>query len=146
MTENRLELTHDDNDFLLSIFEIIGQRNASELLNPIDVFAASRQSDASDRPTRKLLVLLRDYKNKLLKEKEYQDLKDKTIYNPPGQRWAAPSDQQEDMWLLRFHDRDCAEAIFAGEDAEKEAWKAWNRYSPSFNINLFRLAEIPKPE
>lgn len=145
MTENRLELTHDDSDLLLSIFEIIGQRKACELLNPLDVYTASRQTEDVGNPTRKLLVLLKDYKAKLLKEKEYQDLKDKTIYNPPDQKWAAPSDQQEDMWLLRFHDRDGGEAIFTGEDAEKEAWKAWNRYSPSFNINLFRLAEIPKP-
>lgn len=146
MTENRLELTNDDSDFLLSVFEIIGQHNAGELLNPIDVFAASRRDEDDDNPTRKLLVLLKDYKEKLLKEKEYQDLKDKTIYNPTGQKWAAPSDQQEDMWMLRFHDQDCGEAIFTGDDAEKEAWKAWNQYSPSFNINLFRLAEIPKPE
>jgi hypothetical protein len=145
MPEKTIDLTLDDSDFLRNVLDIISESNTSNILDDTEIIGALHGTDESS-PTRNLLVLLHDYKNKLFKEKEYQDLKDKTIYNPPGQKWAAPTDQQEDTWLLRFHDRDCREAIFTGEDAEKQAWSAWNRYSPSFNINLFRLAQLPKPE
>lgn len=57
-------------------------------------------------------------------------------------QWAAPGDQQEDAWLVRFCDRDCGDAIFTGPDAEAEAWAYWERYAPSFNIYVFRLAAL----
>lgn len=56
--------------------------------------------------------------------------------------WAAPGDQQEDAWLVRFCDKDCGEAIFTGPDAEREAWEYWNRYSPAYNLYVFRLARL----
>ena len=56
--------------------------------------------------------------------------------------WAAPGDQQEDAWLVRFCDKDCGEAIFTGPDAASEAWEHWNRYAPSYNIYVFRLAAL----
>lgn len=59
--------------------------------------------------------------------------------------WAAPGDQQEDAWLVRFCDRDCGDAIFTGPDAEREAWEHWNRYAPAFNIYVFRLAALTPP-
>jgi len=60
-------------------------------------------------------------------------------------QWAAPGDQQEDAWLVRFCDRDCGDAIFTGPDAEAEAWAYWERYAPSFNIYVFRLAALRQP-
>lgn len=59
--------------------------------------------------------------------------------------WAAPGDQQEDAWLIRFCDKDCGEAIFTGPDAEREAWEHWNRYAPAFNLYVFRLARLTPP-
>jgi hypothetical protein len=56
--------------------------------------------------------------------------------------WAAPGDQQEDAWLVRFCDKDCGEAIFTGLNAEAEARAYWNRYAPSYNIYVFRLARL----
>lgn len=60
--------------------------------------------------------------------------------------WAAPGDQQEDAWLVRFCDKDCGDAIFTGPEAEREAWKYWNRYAPSFNLYVFRLAALRTPD
>ena len=59
-----------------------------------------------------------------------------------GQEWAAPGDNQGDVWKLFFHDRDCGEMIFRGPDAEKEAWAAWDRFAPSYNVNLFRQVRM----
>lgn len=59
--------------------------------------------------------------------------------------WAAPGDQQEDVWLLRFCDTDMREAIFTGPDAEAEAWGAWNKYAPAWNCYVFRLAALTAP-
>lgn len=56
--------------------------------------------------------------------------------------WAAPGDQQEDAWIVRFCDKDCREAIFTGPDAEREAWQHWDRYAPAYNIYVFRLARL----
>jgi hypothetical protein len=56
--------------------------------------------------------------------------------------WAAPGDQQEDAWIVRFCDKDLREAIFTGPDAEREAWKAWNQYAPTYNVYVFRLAPL----
>jgi hypothetical protein len=63
-------------------------------------------------------------------------------YGPKWAEYAAPGDNQEDRWLLRFADPDCREAMFSGPDAEREAWDAWNRYAPGFNCWLFRLAAL----
>lgn len=59
-----------------------------------------------------------------------------------GMEWAAPGDNQEDVWKLFFHDRDCGEMIFRGPEAEKEAWAAWDRFAPSYNVNLFRQVRM----
>lgn len=59
-----------------------------------------------------------------------------------GMEWAAPGDNQEDVWKLFFHDRDCGEMLFRGPDAEKEAWAAWDRFAPSYNVNLFRQVRM----
>lgn len=59
-----------------------------------------------------------------------------------GMEWAAPGDNQEDVWKLFFHDRDCGEMIFRGPEAEKEAWEAWDRFAPSYNVNLFRQVRM----
>lgn len=56
--------------------------------------------------------------------------------------FAAPGDQQEDVWFLRFSDPDCREMMWQGADAEDQAWKAWNQYSPSYNCFVFRLARF----
>ncbi len=56
--------------------------------------------------------------------------------------WAAPGDEQEDAWLVRFCDKDCGEATFTGADAAREAWEYWNRYAPSYNLYVFRLARL----
>ena len=56
--------------------------------------------------------------------------------------WAAPGDQQEDAWLLRFCDNDVRDLIWTGEDAEQEAWAAWNLHAPGYNCYLFRLAAL----
>lgn len=60
----------------------------------------------------------------------------------PGSEFAAPGDNQQDVWRLFFHDRDCGEQIFMGPNAEKEAWEAWDRYAPSYNVNLFRQVRM----
>jgi hypothetical protein len=60
-------------------------------------------------------------------------------------QWAAPGDQQEDVWLLRFCDNDVRDAMWSGEDAEAEAWAAWNRHAPGYNCYLFRLAALTTP-
>lgn len=60
-------------------------------------------------------------------------------------QWAAPGDQQEDAWLLRFCDKERGDCIWTGEDAEAEAWAAWNQWAPSYNCYLFRLARLSPP-
>lgn len=60
-------------------------------------------------------------------------------------QWAAPGDRQEDAWLVRFCDNDIRDLIFTGPDAEKEAWAAWNRHAPGYNIYVFRLAALSAP-
>lgn len=60
-------------------------------------------------------------------------------------KWAAPGDRQEDVWLIRFDDNDIRDLVFMGDDAEKEAWKAWNRHSPGYNCRVFRLAQLSDP-
>lgn len=59
-----------------------------------------------------------------------------------GQEWAAPGDNQDDVWKLFFHDRDCGEMLFRGPEAEAEAWAAWDRYAPHYNVNLFRQVKM----
>jgi hypothetical protein len=56
--------------------------------------------------------------------------------------FAAPGDQQEDAWLVRFCDKDVREQIWTGPDAEAEAWRSWERFAPSYNIYVFRLARL----
>lgn len=56
--------------------------------------------------------------------------------------WAAPGDRQEDAWIVRFCDNDIGDMIFTGEDAEKQAWKAWEMHAPGYNMYLFRLAKL----
>lgn len=56
--------------------------------------------------------------------------------------WAAPGDQQEDVWLLRFCDDDVRDMMWTGPEAEAEAWAAWNRHAPGYNCYLFRLARL----
>ena len=60
--------------------------------------------------------------------------------------WAAPGDQQKDVWLLRFCDNDVRDAMWTGPDAEAEAWAAWNRHAPGYNCYLFRLAALRTPQ
>lgn len=59
--------------------------------------------------------------------------------------YAAPGDQQEDAWIVRFCDRDCGDQIWTGPDAEAQAWASWERYAPAFNIYVFRLARLKTP-
>ena len=59
-------------------------------------------------------------------------------------QWAAPGDQQEDAWLVRFCDKDCGEAVFTGPDAERQAWDYWNRYAPSYTRPLRPALSSPK--
>jgi hypothetical protein len=60
---------------------------------------------------------------------------------------ACPGDEQNSPpWILRFADKDCREQVFIGEDAEQQAWEAWNRYAPSYNCWLFQCAPICAPE
>jgi hypothetical protein len=56
--------------------------------------------------------------------------------------WAAPADQQEDAWIVRFCDKDCGDQIWTGPDAAAEAWASWERYAPSYNIYVFQLARL----
>lgn len=56
--------------------------------------------------------------------------------------WAAPGDNQEDAWIVRFLDKDCREAVFTGSDAETEAWEHYERYAPAYNLYVFRLARL----
>ena len=56
-----------------------------------------------------------------------------------------PLSTQEDAWIIRFNDPDCREAVFTGPDAEEQARQHWNRYSPAFNMYVFRLARLPAP-
>ena len=58
--------------------------------------------------------------------------------------FAAPGDHQEDAWLLRFCDADQRDCIWTGEDAEREAWAAWDKWAPAWNIYLFRLARLTR--
>ena len=57
-------------------------------------------------------------------------------------QWAAPGDQQEDAWIVRFCDNDVRDMIFTGPEAEQEAWAAWERHAPGYNIYVFRLATL----
>lgn len=59
--------------------------------------------------------------------------------------WAAPGDQQEDAWLVRFCDNDIRDALYTGPDAEREARAAWERHAPGYNMYLFRLARLATP-
>lgn len=59
--------------------------------------------------------------------------------------WCAPGDRQEDVWIIRFEDRDRAEMIFTGPDAEAEATKAWDELcgpSGTWNGYLFALVRL----
>jgi hypothetical protein len=56
--------------------------------------------------------------------------------------WAAPGDQQEDAWIVRFCDNDVRDMLFTGPDAEREAWEAWNKHAPGYNIYVFQLAHL----
>ncbi|WP_447724665.1 hypothetical protein [Sphingomonas koreensis] len=64
------------------------------------------------------------------------------VYLADRFQWAAPGDQQEDAWLVRFCDNDIRDAIYTGPDAEREAWEAWNRHAPGYNMYVFRLARL----
>lgn len=64
------------------------------------------------------------------------------VYLADRFQWAAPGDQQEDAWLVRFCDNDIRDAIYTGPDAEREAWAAWNRHAPGYNMYVFRLARL----
>lgn len=57
-------------------------------------------------------------------------------------QWAAPGDQQEDAWIVRFCDNDVRDMLFTGPDAEREAWAAWERHAPGYNLYVFRLASL----
>lgn len=59
--------------------------------------------------------------------------------------WAAPGDQQEDAWIVRFCDNDVRDMLFTGPDAEREAWDAWNAHAPGYNMYVFRLAALNAP-
>ena len=56
--------------------------------------------------------------------------------------WAAPGDQQEDAWIVRFCDNDVRDMLFTGASAEREAWEAWNRHAPGYNMYVFQLARL----
>lgn len=57
-------------------------------------------------------------------------------------QWAAPGDQQEDAWIVRFCDNDVRDMLFTGPDAERDAWEAWERHAPGYNLYVFRLAAL----
>ncbi|HCB75151.1 MAG TPA: hypothetical protein DEP91_03115 [Sphingomonas bacterium] len=57
-------------------------------------------------------------------------------------QWAAPGDQQHDVWMVRFCDQERRDAIFTGPEAEAEAWAAWEQYAPGYNMYVFRLARL----
>jgi hypothetical protein len=58
--------------------------------------------------------------------------------------WCQPGDEPHRVFVLRFCDPDVREMIFQGEDGEAEAWAAWEKYSPSWNVYLF--ATLPRAE
>lgn len=61
-------------------------------------------------------------------------------------KWAAPGDRQFDVWLVRFDDADVRDMVFKGPEAEAEAWAAWERHAPGYNMRVFRLAALaPAP-
>lgn len=60
--------------------------------------------------------------------------------------WAAPGDQQEDAWIVRFCDQDVRDMLFTGPEAEREAWEAWERHAPGYNMYVFRLARLNEPQ
>lgn len=57
--------------------------------------------------------------------------------------FAAPGDMQWRTFILRFHDPDCREMYFKDE---ADAWEAWNRYAPSYNVHLFETAPLSRPQ
>lgn len=59
--------------------------------------------------------------------------------------WASPGDQQEDAWIVRFSDNDVRDMLFTGGDAERDAWAAWERHAPGYNMYVFRLARLSTP-
>lgn len=59
--------------------------------------------------------------------------------------WAAPGDQQEDAWIVRFCDQGVRDALYTGPDAEREAREAWERHAPGYNMYLFRLVRLATP-
>lgn len=59
--------------------------------------------------------------------------------------WAAPGDQQEDAWIVRFCDNDLRDMLFTGPDAERGAWSAWEKHAPGYNMYVFRLAALRAP-
>lgn len=68
-------------------------------------------------------------------------------YGAGNLRFAAPGDRQDDVWLLRFDDPDRGEMFFGGPDyapgeAERLAWKAWNRFKPTWNCYLFHVVAL----
>lgn len=73
-------------------------------------------------------------------------------YGAKSQRFAGPGGSDWDVWLLMFEDQDRGSMVFGGKDyppgeAERLAWEAWNRVSPTWNCHLFRLAELrPDPD
>lgn len=76
-------------------------------------------------------------------------------YDPEGAPYgsdrfvfAAPGDQQHDMWLLRFDDAERGDMVFCAttyDDPEASAWEAWSRAAPTFNCRLFRTAMLTSP-
>lgn len=76
-----------------------------------------------------------------------EDAVERARYLSDRFEWAAPGDQQEDAWLVRFCDNDVRDMIFTGPEAEQEAWAAWERHSPGYNMYVFRLAALsPDPQ
>jgi hypothetical protein len=60
--------------------------------------------------------------------------------------WCQPRDEPRRHFFLRFADSDMGEQVFNGENAEAEAWAAWDKYAPAWNCYLIAvLAQHDRP-
>lgn len=51
--------------------------------------------------------------------------------------WCQPGDEPDRAFILRFGDADRREMVFMGPEAADEAWAAWDRWAPAWNVYLF---------
>lgn len=60
-------------------------------------------------------------------------------YSHPRHPWCQPGDEPHRAFILRFSDPDMREQVFLGEGAEADAWAAWDRFGPAWNVYLFGI-------